>query len=538
MGIKRVTGGRGVDCALNSLAGELLRESFYCLAPLGIMVEIGSRDVIENTRLDMRPFSRSTTFSCFTLLDLVNEAPEVMAQATREAFDLVKRGIFKSPHPLKVLPISQVQEAFRLMQSGKHTGKLVLSFDQNAQVPIKRGSRGVNLDLRQDATYLLVGGLGGLGRSLAKLLISSGARNIAFLSRSGASSKESSAIIDELNDRGVNVHSYLADIADHLSLRSALACCSKDLPPIRGVFQMAMLLRDSPFETMTHTQWVESTRPKIQGTLNLHEYFDERHELDFFINFSSISGIIGNRAQANYAAGCAFQDAIAHQRRLDGLKGTSLDLGIMLDVGVIAENGSTGGLKKWENVIGVREPLFHALMKTVIERQQEDGGSLVPAQVCVGLGTADAFNSAHVRQPDYFFTDPRFGPLAVVRDSAANEAGGAGTEVTTAVASLKSRLSEATSKAEAAGIVTEGLVHMIAKMLQIDSLEVDTSRAIYMYGVDSLVAMELRNWVRREMDAQIQIFDILEAIPMTQLAQKIADRSKLIVEGSSESRLL
>ncbi|OLN81058.1 Lovastatin diketide synthase LovF 20 [Colletotrichum chlorophyti] len=513
MAVKHVTGGRGVDCVLNSLAGELLRESFYCLAPLGIMVEIGSRDVIDNTRLDMRPFSRSNTLTCFTLLDLVNEAPDIMGEATRGTFDLVRKGALKSPHPLKVLPVSQIQDAFRLMQSGKHVGKLVLSFQEDSQVPIKRGYQSLNLKLNPDSTYLLVGGLGGLGRSLARLLFNSGARNLAFISRSGASKGDSRTLLDELSQRGAFVKAYRADVADATSLRSALASsCLQDLPPIKGVLQLAMLLSDSPFETMTHDQWVESTRPKIQGSWNLHRYFDHGHALDFFVNLSSISGIIGNKGQSNYAAGCTFQDAIAHQRRLEGLKGVSIDLGIMLDVGVVAEKGSTGDLKRWEEVLGVREPLFHALMKTVIDGQQQMGDTRTtpfPTQVCVGLGTAEA-------------------PLNAVGSSAAEgtttaegETGGAGLDV-------KSRLSSASSKSEAAEIVTDGLIAKIADILQIATLEVDTSRPIYLYGVDSLVAMEMRNWARREMDAQIAIFDILEAVPITQLAAKIAGRSKLV----------
>ncbi|GJD05130.1 polyketide synthase [Colletotrichum higginsianum] len=233
LAVKRVTNGRGVDCVLNSLAGELLRESFYCLAPLGIMVEIGSRDAMDNTRLDMRPFSRGATFTCFTLLDLLKEAPDVLAQATQTAFALVRKKVFRSPYPLTVFPVSKVRDAFRLMQSGKHLGKLVLSFKDDVEVPVNRRLQST-LKLDPQSTFLLIGGLGGLGRSLARLLVDSGARNLAFISRSQILSSEARALVTELTRRGANIRAYSADIARNATLLQALDKCRQEMPPIRG----------------------------------------------------------------------------------------------------------------------------------------------------------------------------------------------------------------------------------------------------------------------------------------------------------------
>jgi NADP-dependent 3-hydroxy acid dehydrogenase YdfG/aryl carrier-like protein len=432
--------------------------------------------------------------------------------------------VLQSPHPLTVLPLNQIQDAFRMMQSGKHLGKLVISFQGNPEIPVLQESQNL-LTLSSDRTYLLVGGLGGLGRSLARMLVGLGARNLAFISRSGASSADSRAVVDELVQLGASVRAYQADITDMDALNQVLVRCSGDLPPIKGVFQLAMLLRDSLYETMTHPQWVEATGPKIQGTWNLHQYFDHTHELDFFINLSSISGIIGNKGQANYSAGATFQDAISHHRRREGLKCVTLDLGIMLDVGVIAENGSTGDLKRWEEVIGVREPLFHALMKAVISDQEQNNlTSSLTTQICVGLGTAEAFDAAGVPRPDYLTADTRFSPLSAVDFSTGNASGGQGG----AVVSLKSQLAAATSMEQAVDLVTGALVNKVADILQTSSAEIDTSRPIYLYGVDSLVAMEVRNWIRRETDAQVAIFDILEAVPISQLAQKIVKRSNSV----------
>ncbi|CBX98395.1 hypothetical protein LEMA_P098040.1 [Plenodomus lingam JN3] len=346
------------------------------------------------------------------------------------------------------------------MQSGKHQGKLVISFRGYSEVLTN--------------TYLLVGGLGGLGRSIAKMLISLRARNLAFISRSGAESEDSRAIVRELVHLSAKVHTYCAEISDETALSSALESCGADLPPIKG----------------------------IQGTWNLHAYFDTTHPLGFFINLSSISGIIGNKGKANYAAGSTFQEAIAHHRRALGLRGVSLDLGIMPDVGVLAEHGATGDVKRWEAVTGTREPLFHALIKAVLRSHQQEQHSLhhspTPAQICVGLGTSAAFDAVNTPRPEYLIHDLRFLPLSSTSPSSRNPTSPPD-HTSTTTAPLKPQLQAAPSLADATAIVTSALVHKIAHILQTQSAEIDAGRPMYLYGVDSQGAMEVRNWIRREM---------------------------------------
>lgn len=155
---------------------------------------------------------------------------------------------------------------------------------------------------------------------------------------------------------------------------------------MRGVVQLAMVLRDVVFEKMTYEQWTDPLRPKVQGSCNLHEYFDSswEGELDFFILCSSVSGVIGNPSQAAYAAGNTYQDALAAYRRAHGLRAVAVDLGIMRDVGVLAEKRAESGvLGQWEDAVGIPEPVFHALIKSVIHSEQE--GEDIPAQVVTGL---------------------------------------------------------------------------------------------------------------------------------------------------------
>ncbi|EPE35574.1 Thiolase-like protein [Glarea lozoyensis ATCC 20868] len=526
-GIHRVTAGRGVDCVLNSLSGELLRISWNCLATFGTFVEIGLRDITDNMRLDMRPFSKSATFTYLDIPTLIKEDPTAIGEALAEVFKLLQKDILQVPSPLTTYPVGKVEDAFRIMQQGKHRGKIVLTFQEedkkNARVLCKAKD---SLKLDPTGTYLFVGGLGGLGRSLAKEFVASGARNIALISRSGTSKAESKAVVDELIALGVQVKVFRADIANQSSFLSAMEDCSQQLPPVKGVIQMAMILRDGVIENMTYEDWTIPLRTKVQGTWNLHQYFNHDRPLDFMIFCSSISGICGNPGQAQYDAGNSYQDALAHYRHSQGLKAVSVNLGIMLDVGVIAES-VTHNFKTWEQVLGIREPTFHALMKTIINSQQNSQGGDWSPQICVGLGTANIMAANNLPNPPWL-EDPRFGPLAVSDKTLSSSADSEGSTTI----SLASKLSDAGNNKDlslAANIITVALVAKIAEILRIPSSEVDPSRPMYQYGVDSLVALEVRNWITRELKANMALLDIVAATPMETFAAQISQKSKLVM---------
>lgn len=172
--VKRVTKGRGVDVVLNSLAGEGLRQSWHCIAPFGTFVEIGLKDIQSNYGLDMRPFMQDATFSFFNLSRMMDESPKVVNSLLESTFNLIRQGVLEPIAPLTSFSICDVEKAFRTVQAGKHRGKIALSWDRDRPVPILVKSRS-KLKLNENATYLLAGGLGGLGRSLAHFLADIGA---------------------------------------------------------------------------------------------------------------------------------------------------------------------------------------------------------------------------------------------------------------------------------------------------------------------------------------------------------------------------
>ena len=517
-GIKRMTKGRGVDVVLNSLSGEALRQTWHCIAPFGYFVEIGLRDILNNTGLDMAPFKQDATFTFLNLAHVQKSRPDLMAAIVEGTFEFIRQGISKPVKPITAYPISEVERAFRLMQAGKHLGKLVLTWGANDVVPVLDRQQST-LRLDSDATYMLVGGLGGLGRSLSDHLVDLGARKLCFVSRSGAQSPAAKSLVSSLEERGVQVQVMKCDISSESAFCSAVSTIERELGPIRGVVQGAMVLRDTLFANMTHRQWVEATRPKIQGTWNLHKQLPE---VDFFITLSSAVATFGNRGQSNYSAAGAYQDALAYHRRGIGLHATTVDLGIMRDVGVLAETGMTDNLREWEEPYGIRKPEFHALMENAIDGDMKRSS---PAQIITGLATGGSAVNAGIDMP-YYLDSAKFSVMALsgMRNAKGSGASGAGT----ASGPTHSLIAQSETLEAANAAVVDALIRQVSRMLSLPLDEIDTSRFLHNYGIDSLLAIEVVNWALKDAKSTVNVFDVLSSIPMTSLAAKIAAKSSAL----------
>ncbi|KAH8880112.1 hypothetical protein GQ53DRAFT_891722 [Thozetella sp. PMI_491] len=512
-GIMRLTKNRGVDVILNSLSGEALRVSWDCIAPFGRFVEIGKRDIYSNRRLDMFPFSRNVTFASCDLETVMRLDQKTTARLLRDTMKCWEEGVFTKPNPLNIFPYSKMEECFRLLQSGNHIGKVVLTANPGDLVPvIPRPHK--QYRLRADASYVLSGGLGGLGRSTARWMVSRGARNLIFLSRNGASSEAAQQLLQELEAGGCQAMAFSCDVSNSGDLHRALSESSGSMPPIRGCIQGAMQLKDSAFETMQHREFMAAVAPKVQGSWNLHEQLPR--DMDFFIMLSSICGIIGNRGQSNYAAGNTYQDALAEYRKRNGVPGTSIDLGSMLSVGFIAEHQDT--LNPYALAVkSIREDEFHAVLEYCMNAAMTED-----AQVAVGLATRAAFMRKGIPEPS-FLNYPLFTLLQSSSDGSLD-----GGEERESFAATRAALQMATTLEEASAIVLEAVVRRLASVMATAPEDVDTSKPIHFYGVDSLVAVEFRNWLNKNMAADVDVLDIMGDESMAKLSENIAKVSKLV----------
>ncbi|OQD84167.1 hypothetical protein PENANT_c014G07229 [Penicillium antarcticum] len=511
------TGGRGVDAVLNSLGGSLLQASFEVLAPFGNFVEIGKRDLEQNSLLEMATFSRAVSFTSLDMMTLLRQRGPEAHRVLSELARLAGQHIIKPVHPVTVYPMRQVDKAFRLMQTGKHLGKLVLSTEPEEQAKVL--PRPATPKLKPDASYLLVGGVGGLGKSLANWMVNHGARNIILLSRS-AGKHDSGTFVTQLREAGAHVAVTSCDVSKKEDLAKALLVCEKDLklPPIRGVIQGAMVLQDSILEQMNIDDWQAAIQPKVAGTWNLHTQFSQRGSLDFFVMLSSLSGILGWASQASYAAGGSYQDALARWRCSSGLPGVSLDMGVIKDVGYVAESRTVSDrLRKVGQSLRLAEDsVLRALATAVLHPFSRP-------QVLLGLNSGPGSHWDPTSESQ-MGRDARFMPLRYRKPAASRaQAGQAGNDSDSEPLSAKLRTAE--SSDAAASLVGDAIAAKLADIFMVPVDEIVLDKPPSVYGVDSLVAVELRNMLVLQAACDVSIFSILQSVSLAALALDVVAKS-------------
>ncbi|HEY3060149.1 MAG TPA: SDR family NAD(P)-dependent oxidoreductase, partial [Chloroflexota bacterium] len=192
-------------------------------------------------------------------------------------------------------------------------------------VPLASKTPAPAVRIRSDATYLITGGLGGLGLVLAEWLVAQGARYLALLGRR-APTAEAEARLARLRAKDATILSLQADVADIDQLSAALERLDGEVPPLRGIFHAAGTVEDAALANQAWSGFARVMAPKVDGARNLHQLTRER-PLDLFVLFSSAAALLGSPGQVNYAAANAFLDALAHQRRAESLPALSINWG-------------------------------------------------------------------------------------------------------------------------------------------------------------------------------------------------------------------
>lgn len=376
---------------------------------------------------------------------------------------------------------------------------------------------------------MIAGGLGGLGRSAAKWFASRGAKNLILLSRFGIRTKSAITFVEELEAIGVQVRAPPCDVTVADSLSATLAFCGQTMPPIKGVIQGAMVLRvrppydkeivlltsskDAILDKMTFEDWKISTDPKVRGSWNLHSLLPSG--MDFFVCLSSISGIIGTIGQGNYAAGNTYMDALVQHRIARGEKATALDLGWMESEGIAAETPALAeSFEAAGFLMPITPPEFHALLDVYCNPSLDTKYS----QIITGIEPPAVLRRKNIKQP-HFMKQASFRQLHQM---------GFGIRVTTSsedAVDFVALFRAAASLTAAAGVITEGLLGRLSTALGINREDMDVAKPLHKYGVDSLLAVELRNYFAKKFNADVAIFDLMGGSTIEQVCLVVARKS-------------
>ncbi|QSQ15451.1 type I polyketide synthase [Myxococcus landrumensis] len=496
--VLRITDGRGVDLVLNSLTGEALVKSLEVLAPYGRFLELGKRDIYDDVRLGLSPFRKSLSYSAIDLMGMMEARPELFASLFAEVMGHLEAGTFE-PLPVQVFPASDAEGAFRHMAQAKHIGKLALRMkDPEARIaplePVRQG-------IRADASYLITGGLGGLGLSVARWLVEQGARHLALVGRTAPSAR-AEELIRVLEAAGARVQVSAADVSREEDVERVLSELRAHLPPLRGIVHAAGLLDDHTALELSDEHFRKVAAPKVQGAWNLHVR-TLGEPLDFFVLYSSAAVLLGSPGQGNYAAANAFMDALAEQRRALGLPAMSIQWGAFSEVGLAAAVDVRGDRLSYRGV----GSLTPAEGVTALARLLEH-----PRPV-VGVLRFDA------RQWFEFYprtaSVPFFAELP--RESDVSRSGSAqGT-------SLKQAL-EVASPAGRIEILEGHLREQLGRVLRIPAARIDRAAPFKSIGVDSLMSLELRNRIEASIGLKLSAALLFTYTHTASLAEHLLER--------------
>ncbi|EUC40528.1 hypothetical protein COCMIDRAFT_9620 [Bipolaris oryzae ATCC 44560] len=532
------TNGAGVDLVLNSLSGELLHASWECVAEFGKMIEIGKRDLLGNGRVSLNPFVLNRSFHGIDLAHLIESRPAECRRLLERTMALYEAGHIKPIFPVKTFKASEVEQCFRYMQQGRHIGKIILSVGGSTH-EATRSKDLVTTHIKRSpafnpqASYLLAGGLGGLGRIVANWMVENGARHLIFLSRNAGERDTDKAFFEELEFQGCKVTAVKGSVAIVKDVERAVAAATA---PLRGVMNICMQLQDMGFHEMTHEAWSSVNESKINGTWNMHNICLSREiSLDFFLLFSSISGVIGNFGQANYAAANTFLDTFVLYRHSLGLKASAIDIGSMHDHGYVAENPLIAERLQLLGSYGIRIPQLLDAITLVLSTSRvkpEKGASRTCTSV-LAIGVRSSLPLSDPANRVIWKDDRRmayYHNLGLDLNATSGATSDSDKPTQAIRAFMKQALAEPKilDQPDSPIFLARQIARKIALMLlrplddRKDS-EVDISGPLRDSGIDSLVAMEMRRWWKTTFGFDITMLQMVGAENMMALGERAVE---------------
>ena len=464
--IREDTQGAGVTVVLNSLTGPgYIEANLDCLAANGRFVEMGRRDIW--TAAEMAAARPDVAYSVLEVDALKRQDPATAGASLRRVMARVAAGELK-PLAHTRWPLAEIGAAMEFMRSTRHIGKNVI-----AMPPLADGR------LRPDRTYLVTGGLGGIGIVVAGWLAERGA-GVIVLNGRRPPDPEAAAAIETLRQQGADVRVELADMTDSAAVDAMLARIDANLPPLAGVIHSVGVLSDGALGNQTWERFEQVMWPKMLGAWQLHRATLDK-DLDLFVLFSSAVGVMGNSGQANHAAANAFLDQLAGYRRSLGLPGQAIAWGAWSELGEAAEQRER--IESQLRASGSDWISPQQGLQAFDELMRQDRTFSVVTAVDWPV-RADSF----VQRPTFLEE------LLLEEEAAGAEADGDGP------ADLLTQLRDGAG-GDWEGILTRFLQRELQAVLRLPTAPTPTV-GFFDLGMDSLMSVELRNRLNRNLSGQ------------------------------------
>lgn len=491
----------GVRIILNSVAGEAMERSIALLQPFGHFVELGKRDYVANTHIGLAPFGRNLTYHGVDLDQLVIHRPAVFAAVLDAVMDELRRGVL-SPIPYRTFAATEAVEAFRVMQKSSHVGKLIVTPPRRVTAPP---------DLRRrpfDAggTHLVTGGLGGFGLKTAVWLAGQGVKSIVVASRR-APGAEAAAMLEQLRAGGVAVETAACDVSDETALAALLDRIRAGMPPLRGVYHAAMVLRDATLANIDEAGLRATLAPKLGGAIAL-DRLTRADDLAYFVLFSSATTFFGNPGQAAYVAANGGLEGLARRRRREGLPAHAIAWGAIGDVGVLADNETLRtSLLDRVGVQALSSTEALDALADVLASDDRDPETAVVAIAPINWGASGGRLSV-LRSPTF----------ALVSHSGTALSGDENAKTNLRAIYVES------GREAALEVARNAVIDVIARVLRLPADDIDTQRPLAEMGIDSLVSIELAMQIESRLGEKLQLTASVGALSLARLATQIVDQ--------------
>ncbi|KAI5921029.1 putative polyketide synthase [Camillea tinctor] len=543
------TNGKGVDVIVNSLVGDLMHASWRCIASFGRFIEVGKRELTDIGKLDMDIFARNVTFIAFDLSALFFSETQfyrdIWSMLLKDTIELFRSGKIKPP-PITVFDVSEMDKAYHYFSSPDRIGKIVISLENpTTMIPYAPAKYQAIFDHQK--AYILVGCLGGLGRSLSTWMFSRGARKFVFLGRSGCDKLQAREHVIDLEGAGAQVIVVRGDVSNIVDVKNAVAACKTTGALVGGIVQAAMGLHEELFDSMTSESWHTSVRPKWKGTWNLHTAL-ENHDPDFFLLMSSMTGSVGVATETNYCAANAFLDAFAYWRRTQGKPAVSVGLGMVSEVGYLHENPAIETLLLRRGIQPLNEDEFLQVMDLAISG---DGHNLkehaAESHMLTGmetLGVSKLFKQGF--EVTHTVMDDSRSSILVAALDARNSSTDSRAKcadldrLNTDIPWLKAvprkvaefLLAEAEDYSLKDALI-RAIVRRFSNLILVTSDQIDIHRSFAQFGVDSMIASEFRTWFWNTLQVDVPFLDLLS--PQNNLDAVAMFAEKKLLETSDLS---
>ncbi|MEL7105703.1 MAG: SDR family NAD(P)-dependent oxidoreductase [Pseudomonadota bacterium] len=502
--IRRDTGGKAVDVVLNSLAGEAAVASLELLSPHGRFIEIGKRDFQTDRAMRLAPFNSGLSYTALDLDRRMAERPDQYKKMLGDLWAVLETRQVDLDEPMTV-PASEIVDGFRLLSQSQNVGKVVVTFDQDAEVPVRAQPKTAAQILRDDATYVVTGGLTGLGLLTGQMLGELGAGHIILCGRRGIDTKGAPEAIAALRAKGYSVEAHALDVTDAAGVDALVADIAASHFPLRGVIHGAGVLDDGLITGQTEDRMSRVMAPKAIGAWNWHMATRDL-PLDLFVIYSSVSAIVGNAGQSGYAAANCFADALAHQRHRQGLPALSINWGPVAELGMAAQNPAVVDYFDSLGLYSMAPEAFRRVFEAVLP--------LKTPQIIVGdLDWAKWASAAPGKAAEPFFED--------IRGNLDN-----------------SELGELVRALEGLGADARlDMVHAAAKGVVADTLrvaadDIDAETPLAELGLDSLMTVELQTALGAGFGVEVSAMELMKGGGTLALARDVLGKMAIAEPGA------